>query len=331
MNNLLAVVEENNLSQDFAKSLQASFTPLFDDAKKIAEEAKKIVVTKDDQLEIMQLARSKRLELKNIRVEAEKKRKELKEESLRTGKAIDGMANIIKFLIVPIEEHLQLQEDFLKIKEEKRLDTLAQQRIDELATYNVDGTEYDLRNMSDTAYDKLLENSKIAEQTRIEALKKEEEERIEAEKKRVLEEKRIREENEKLKLEAIEREKKAKIEAEKRAKERAKLEEKLRKESEARRKLQEEARKKEIEEKRIKEEAEQKAKEEELEKLRAEKEARLAPDKEKMRLVYKSLHEFHTQFRTADFQTKEALDIFIEAMNKLTEAKELIAERMKRL
>ena len=61
-------------------------------------------------------ARSMRLQLKEIRIKTEKKRVFLKEDSKKKGQAIDAVAKIIKSMITPTEEHLKLQEDFVKIK-----------------------------------------------------------------------------------------------------------------------------------------------------------------------------------------------------------------------
>ena len=331
MNAIQVIAKENNLSNDSAQSMQNVFTPYFDLAKKASEEAKSIVVTSEDQTDLMKQAREQRLVLKNIRVEVEKKRKDMKDESWRFGKAVDGMANIIKFLIVPIEEHLQLQEDFAKIQEEKRLTELAEKRLSELEKYEVFGFEYNLKIMSDDTYNQLLENSKTAFEHRQEVARKEGEALIEAEKKRAEDDKRIREENEKLKKEALEREQKEKVEAEKRTKERKKLEEKLKKEAEARKKLEIEAKKRNEEERKAKEESERIAKEEELAKLKAEKEARLAPDKEKMRLVYLTVKEAQASISQIQFSTKEALDVAGKARDEINAVLKNMAERMKSL
>ncbi len=183
MNDLTTIVKENNLSQDFASKLQNSFTPFFEQARQMSDEAKKIVVTSQDQKDLMTNAREKRLKLKAIRVEVENKRKELKDESLRTSRAIDGMANIIKFLIVPIEEHLQLQEDFIKIQEERSKKELGEKRIAELAEFGLLNPEYDLENMSESGYNTLLDTTKIAHEHRAKELQKAEEDRIERERK----------------------------------------------------------------------------------------------------------------------------------------------------
>lgn len=70
------------------------------------------------------LARSRRLEVKRMRVSVEKTRKELKEDSLRFGKAVDTEAKRITALLTPIEDHLQAQEETVT-KHQERLEAEA--------------------------------------------------------------------------------------------------------------------------------------------------------------------------------------------------------------
>jgi hypothetical protein len=99
-----------------AKALLEQFADYFEIAADWENRAKSIIVTDVGQAAEMKLAREGRLFLREKRIAIEKKRKELKEQSLREGKAIDGMANILKALIVPIEEYLERQECFIEIK-----------------------------------------------------------------------------------------------------------------------------------------------------------------------------------------------------------------------
>ena len=126
---------DDNLNPEMALSLKNTFMPFFEQAEEWAKKAKEINITDVTQIKEMQLARDTRLNLRTIRINVEKTRKELKEESLRKGKAIDGIANVIKFLIVPIEEHLQEQENFVIIQEEKRKSELKESREKELEQY----------------------------------------------------------------------------------------------------------------------------------------------------------------------------------------------------
>jgi len=52
-----------------------------------------------------------RMDVKGRRVEVEKTRKELKEEALKYGRAVDAEAKRITALLAPIEDHLQAEED----------------------------------------------------------------------------------------------------------------------------------------------------------------------------------------------------------------------------
>lgn len=160
------------------------------------------------------LARVARLELKNIRVAAEKKRKELKEESLRMGKAIDGANNILLALIVPIEKKLEDLEKAEERKEAARKEALKQSRIEALAPYNIDTQFYTLGEMTEEAFTQLLENTQAAHKAKLEAALKLEEERIAKEKAEAEERERIRKENEELKKRALEDAEKARKERE---------------------------------------------------------------------------------------------------------------------
>jgi len=54
-----------------------------------------------------------------MRIEIEKTRKALKEQSLRKGQAIDSIAKYLTSLVSPIEEYLKQQEDFAEIQAAK--------------------------------------------------------------------------------------------------------------------------------------------------------------------------------------------------------------------
>lgn len=83
--------------------------------------------------------RDARLEVKKLRVGVEHKRKELKEDALKYGKAVDAEAKRLTALIEPIEGHLQKQEDeYEAAKEKLRIEKIEaeqaalQKRIDRL-------------------------------------------------------------------------------------------------------------------------------------------------------------------------------------------------------
>jgi hypothetical protein len=233
-NALAVVAEQNQLPADKFDVLRDLFSPFWTEAATLAEQAKRINVTDATQLTEMKQARDLRLKLVKVGTAMEKMRKDAKEESLRTGKVIDGMANVIKFTVIePQKDRLEQMEKFAERAEAERKAKLKALREELLAPFMADTTFYDLSNMPEETFAQLLDSSRLAHESRIAAAKKAEEDRIAAEAARIAEEKRIREENERLRKEAEEQAKaqaaeRAKAEAERRA-----VEEAARKEREA--------------------------------------------------------------------------------------------------
>ena len=108
-NQLQKIVQDVGLEKTKAEIVLAKFSDYFKIAADWEAKAKTIVITDDSQTAEMAMARVGRLFLREKRIAVEKTRKELKESLVREGKAIDGISNILKALIVPIEEHLEKQ------------------------------------------------------------------------------------------------------------------------------------------------------------------------------------------------------------------------------
>lgn len=123
-NQLATIVDESGLDKSKADVLLQSFQDYFKIAGEWEQKAKVLVVTSEAQVAEMKMAREGRLFLKEKRVAMEKVRKSLKEQSLREGKAIDGIANVIKALIIPIEQHLDRQEHFVELREAEKAEAL---------------------------------------------------------------------------------------------------------------------------------------------------------------------------------------------------------------
>ena len=202
-NKLEIVIEQSGLEQTKAKTVLDSFSQFFKQAEEWEIKAKSIVVTNTLQVEEMRQAREARLALKDIRVNAEKTRKGLKKQSLREGKAIDGIANVIKAIVEPLEQYLEKQEKFAELQIAKELDERNNKRILKLTPFVQDVTMYQLREMSDEAYNILLKSLETTYNTEREAEEKAERERVEKEKADKLERRKMEEENKKLKEEAI--------------------------------------------------------------------------------------------------------------------------------
>lgn len=158
---LISLEEMKNLPETTAKKLQFEFNKYLDQISDWELKAKQIVVFSSEQKEEMQEARQARLHLVKVRSAIEKRRKELKEDGLREGQAIDGIANTLKGLIMPIEKYLESQETFAKREEEQRKALLQEKRVLELKRFEVDCTFFDLANMPDAQYERLLHTSEM--------------------------------------------------------------------------------------------------------------------------------------------------------------------------
>lgn len=119
------------LNQEKSSVLLAKFSDFETIAEKWKAEAVQIVVTDESQTKEMERAREGRLILKDKRTSIERTRKMLKEESLRTGQAIDKIAKYLTSLIEPIEEYLEKQEKFVEFKRAAELkEKLEKERIE---------------------------------------------------------------------------------------------------------------------------------------------------------------------------------------------------------
>ncbi len=198
---LATIVKESGLEMSKAQYILDNFQDYFKVAAEWEKKALMIKVEREDQITEMKMAGEARKFLAKKRIEVEKARKKLKEESLRESKAIDGIANVLKALIVPIEEYLERQERFVEILEENK-------RKVELAE---------------------IERKAIADKAEREKKEAEERARIEAENKKLKEEADARDrkhqkelaEAEATRLIAEEANRKERNEAEKKAKEEA--------------------------------------------------------------------------------------------------------------
>ena len=248
-NQLVIMVKESGLDKTKADTLLENFQDYFKIAGEWEKKAKMLTVNSGSQITEMKMAREGRLFLREKRIAIEKTRKELKEQALREGKAIDGIANVLKSLIVPIEDYLDKQEHFIEIKEAERAEALRieaekkaeEERIAEEKRIAEEQEKIRLDNIrlqkeAEVREKRMKEERQKAEAERLkqeEILRREREEserkqrdaeakaeaeriRVEAEKKRIEESARI--EREKIEQEArIEKEKADKIIAEEKA------------------------------------------------------------------------------------------------------------------
>lgn len=199
-------IAQAGLEEQSAQGLLERFKPLFAHANELCASAQTIVVTDATQVTEIKRARQLRLALRAVRIDAEKTRKALKEDSLRRGKAIDGVYHVLEYAVAPVETKLLEMEEFAERAEAARKATLKLTREQLLQPYGVNASLYPLGDLSEDAFKQLLEGSRLAHEAKIAAAKKAEEERITREKAEAEERERVRLENERLKREAAERE-----------------------------------------------------------------------------------------------------------------------------
>jgi hypothetical protein len=177
---LQVVIDQNGLEAETRIALKSAFDPFYHQAEEWKKKALGLTVTSPDQIEEMNQAREARLALKEIRVNVEKTRVSLKEDSLRKGKAIDSIAKVLKELIEPTEKHLAEQENFIEIQEAKRVEALRVSRREELIAQDANPDFYNLGEMTDDQYKEILDAATYMKNKRIEDARKAEEARLQA-------------------------------------------------------------------------------------------------------------------------------------------------------
>lgn len=160
---------------DYIKEKFQDFTQAIEEW---SERANAIVVTDETQKELMVEAREGRLLLKAKRIEVEKVRKSLKEQSLSEGRLIDSVAKYLTGLIEPAEKHLELQEKFIEIQEQNKRIQLKADRTKLLEPYKdvIDPDSIQLDLITEEAFTTILNGAKFAQENKkAEALRVEEE------------------------------------------------------------------------------------------------------------------------------------------------------------
>lgn len=167
---LVVLLQDSGLDDSKTHILRSRFADYFTIAEQWKTESRTLVVTHEDQTELMKRARQGRLVLKDKRVAIERTRKELKKESLKESRAIDAVAKLLTSLIEPTEKFLLKQEEFAKRAAEKRLaerDDLIYMRRETLLRYDHAGTpDAELGEMSQADFNGLRERVKLNHEAR---------------------------------------------------------------------------------------------------------------------------------------------------------------------
>lgn len=180
---LARVVSTAALEPTTGERLIRGFAPFFRDAKTILDTSRTITVTDATQVTEIKASRENRLKLRAVRIAADKTRKELKEDSMKLGTAIQSVYNILILDIEKEEKRLQDSEDFAARAEAARKEKLKAERTAALVNADAlaDLAGYDLAAMPDASFGSLLESFKRAASERKAAAERAEAERVERE------------------------------------------------------------------------------------------------------------------------------------------------------
>ncbi len=284
MNESTISKELAGLEKSKARQIEAVFAPMVKMLKEfeaVYDEIAALDITPDT----CKKAKRLRLDIAKVRIDADKVRKEQKEEYLRAGNAIQGVYNILKFAVADKEEKLKnIETHYERIEAEMKARLQAKREL-ELVKYDVDGSVLALGTMKALVWDNFLSGAKANHEAVIAAEKKAEEDRIEAERKAAEEREKIRLENEWLKKKAAEAVKLKAAAEEKAAEERQSQEIQIREEREARAKLEREIAEEKAETSREEAEAARRQADEMAREYKAKEKERLAPDKEKLTII----------------------------------------------
>ena len=148
-----------------------------------------------------------RLAIRQVRIDADKLRGKLKEDGIRYGKAVQGVYNVIEYLLKPTEEYLYEQERYVEIQKEKKIKENQEARYADIQPYlNYLPISFHNRlgELSVIEWSQVFEQAKGVHDAEVEAKELADKMEREAEEKRLreAEEKRIKDEKEKKELQA---------------------------------------------------------------------------------------------------------------------------------
>ena len=196
--------QEFGLEKTEAQNIEKVFTPMLAKMSELEQEYNEIVILPMGD-ETSKKARDLRLRFVKTRTATDEIRVKAKAYYLAGGRFVDAWGNAQKFAAIGKEEKLEAIEKHFENIEKERKEKLHTERCELLRDYVSDTSLYNLREMTDEEFTKLLADSKIAFQAIKDAEVTAEKERVEREAEALAEQARIREENKKLQEEAAER------------------------------------------------------------------------------------------------------------------------------
>jgi hypothetical protein len=214
---LTLILNQSGLELSESEVIKQSYLPYFIQLAEIKEQAKKINFDNPTDID-EKIARELRLKTVKVRTGCESVKDERKRIHTLKANVEQSTWNLIKSGCLLEEEIFYNVEKARAIAEQKRKDNLKAERIEQLRPFTEQPEIYPLGEMSEDAYNDLLNGLKLAAQAKIEAAEKAEADRIAKAAQEAAEREAQRLENIRLKAEAEAKEKAEKLEAEKAAK-----------------------------------------------------------------------------------------------------------------
>jgi len=134
-NPLIVALEKSNLDEQKSVALKEKFNPVFQIVEEWKQKSAALIITDISQKPEIAMAKEAYKSIKNIRIDIEKTRKSLKEESLKEGKAIDEIAKLLTGLVAPLEEDLEQKAKFVEIYEAKVKAERTANRVERASIY----------------------------------------------------------------------------------------------------------------------------------------------------------------------------------------------------
>lgn len=181
MSQIIIANELKSLPESKARMIKDTFDPMVKMLESFEGEFNRVSEMEQTE-ERSTEAKKLRLAIAKIRIEADKVRKEQKDEYLRAGNAIQGVYNILRFAVEEKENKLKDIETYYERIEAEKIARIQAERESELLKYEADSAGLDLGKMPETVWSTYLSGVKSNYESAMEAERKAEEYRVRAEK-----------------------------------------------------------------------------------------------------------------------------------------------------
>ena len=180
-NELVVVIESAKVEKAQKENALQAYQPFMQQLEDVRQQSLKIDFASPTALD-SKIARGLRLELVSVRTSAEKKKKERKETIILLGNLEDHATGVVVTSSKLMEAKLLEVEKFAEIRLQEQIDKTKAERLELLAPFEVDTQYIPLGTLPQEDFNKLLADSELLFNARIEAENKKRDEQIAREK-----------------------------------------------------------------------------------------------------------------------------------------------------